>query len=104
MTHSLTPVTWSGTRVPSGGGLTAPANFNAVGGDTVAILSWDTVSGATDYEVRIDAGSWISTSNTTTYQFTSLTNDTLYTFDVRATNATEDGPISTDTATPEVQE
>ena len=100
MTHSLTPVTWSGTRVPSGGGLTAPANFSAVGGDTVANLSWDTVSGATDYEVRVDAGSWISTSNTTSYQFTSLTNDQSYTFDVRATNVSEDGPLSTDTATP----
>lgn len=82
------------------GGLTAPSNFTAVGGDTVANLSWSSVAGATDYEVRIDGGSWISTGNITGYQFQSLTNDQSYTFDVRATNATEDGPISTDTATP----
>ena len=100
MTHSLTAITVSGSFPIETGGLTAPANFNAVGGDTVANLSWDSVTDATDYEVRVDAGSWISTSNATTYQFTSLTNDQSYTFDVRATNVSEDGPASTDTATP----
>ena len=100
MTHSLTAIIVSGTFPIDTGGLTAPANFNAVGGDTVANLSWNSVVDATDYEVRVDAGSWISTSNATTYQFTSLTNDQSYTFDVRATNVSEDGPSSTDTATP----
>ena len=83
-------------------GLSAPANFNASGGDTVANLSWDSVATATDYEVRIDAGSWVSTSNATSYQFTGLTNAVEYDFDVRATTATEDGPLSSDTATPAV--
>jgi len=81
-------------------GLTAPANFTATGADTVANLSWSSVTGATDYEVRVAAGAWVSTSNATTYQFTSLTNGQQYAFDVRATNGAENGPISSSVATP----
>ena len=99
MTHSLTAITREG-EFPLGPSLTAPANFNASGGDTLVNLSWNSVSGATDYEIRVDSGSWVSTSNATTYQVTSLTNDQSYLFEVRATSAEEDGPVSSDSATP----
>ena len=82
------------------GDLTAPDNLVASPSDTEVDLTWSSVSGATDYEVRVDAGSWISTGNIVGYQFQGLTNGQLYSFDVRATNATEDGPTSSAAATP----
>ena len=51
---------------------------------------------AYDYEQLM----WLWCRQYSSYQFTSLTNDQSYTFDVRATNVSEDGPLSTDTATP----
>lgn len=80
-------------------GLLAPANLVANVGDTVLNCSWDAVTGATSYDIRIDGGSWTNTANLT-YQYTSLTNGQQYLIEVRGTNVSEDGAISSTTGTP----
>jgi uncharacterized repeat protein (TIGR02543 family) len=91
-----TPIT-----VPS-----VPQGFTATPGDSQVELSWsapsdDGGSAITRYEVSSDAGaSWTDVGLNTTYVFTGLTNDTEYTFKVRAFNAVGNSDAATVTATP----
>ena len=65
-----------------------PQNVKAVGGDSKATITWDAVSGATNYAVLMKKGdSWLtlgSTGTKTTYTATGLTNGGKYYFVVKA--------------------
>lgn len=50
--------------------LAAPANPGETPNSTGAVLTWDAVTGATGYEVKIDGGEWTSTGNGTTTGYT----------------------------------
>ena len=50
--------------------LAAPENPGETPNSTGAVLTWDAVSGATGYEVKIDDGEWTSTGNGTTTGYT----------------------------------
>ncbi len=93
----------------------APANLTATAGDAQVELSWDDPSDTsiTGYEYRVGTTSagvttWSpdwgdvsgSDATTTSYTVTGLTNDTAYTFEVRAVNASGDGTAASATATP----
>ncbi len=94
----------------------APVNLTAEAGDTHAVLSWDTPadSGTApidyyEYRVSTDGGTvwdpdWTSaddaTSEVRTQIVTDLTNDTKYTFEVRAVSAAGNGTTAQITATP----
>ncbi len=94
----------------------APAELAAAAGDTHAVLSWDApadpgTSPINHYEYRAssDAGTvwdpdWTSagdaTSEVRTQIVTDLTNDTEYTFEVRAVSAAGNGAAAQVTATP----
>lgn len=59
--------------------------------------SWNTVSGATDYEVQLlKNGSWVTEGTSTTYYLwvSKQNSDTNYTFRVRAKNSTENSAWS----------
>ena len=94
---------------PSGTPL-APTNLAATAGDTQVTLSWSLPSygSVTGYQSRYKTtGSyyaWVNVPNsnrdTTNYTLSSLSNNTLHTFQVRAVNAYGSGPASTVTATP----
>ncbi len=73
----------------------APANFSATPGDTQVLLSWDAVTGATEYRIyraatangaltRVTTNSDITG---TTYTDTGLTNGTAYRYTVRAVDS-----------------
>ena len=67
-------------------------------GQNTALIEWDrpnSMSPITDYEVRIDAGAWISTGTTATmHMITGLAVGTGYSVTVRAVNAHGEGPAS----------
>ena len=90
-----------------------PPNFRATLGDTEVTLSWNNPrnSTITHYQYRVSADgstSWTpdwtnmpdSGRSTTRFTVTGLTNDTTYTFEVRAVNAGGESGAATDTATP----
>ena len=91
----------------------SPRNFTASAEDGQVTLSWDIPttrgSGITGYDYRYDTSddgswqNWRSTgSRSTSYTVTSLTNGTLYAFEVRARNSNGAGSTSSKvTATPE---
>jgi hypothetical protein len=75
---------------PAAFGKTSPAN-NASGVSTSPALSWNASSGQTDYEYCYDtaasgacAGTWASTSNTTSANLSGLSHNTTYRWQVRA--------------------
>ncbi len=86
-----------------------PANLRAVAGDNRITLSWDSVSGATEYRIyrsattggtltRIASGTTITA---TTYINTGLTNGTTYRYTIRAANNIGESTDSSEvTATP----
>ena len=86
----------------------APGNLSAAASDGQVTLSWndpgnDTI---TKYQYNTDGGTNYtdiagSGATTTSYNVSSLTNGTQYTFAVRAVNDGGDGAASTVTATPE---
>ena len=91
----------------------AVTNLAAVAGDQQVMLSWSNPNNAsiTGYQYRqsTDSGSnwspdWTnitgSDKNTTSHTVTSLTNDTVYTFEIRAVNATGNGTSASVSATP----
>ena len=90
----------------------APANLAATGGNAQIRLTWGDPNDATitEYEIRsrlssaTTQGAWgeISGSgaSTTSHTLTGLTNGTEYTVQVRAVNASGNGPPSTATGTP----
>lgn len=75
-------------------GLGTPAISSAVAGDTQVTLTWSAVDGATNYDVRIDGSTILSDVGSSPYAVTSLTNDTKYDFEVRATDGESDGAWS----------
>ena len=92
----------------------APANLEVVPANRQAVLTWDDPgdSTITKYQYRqavgegsTDFGDWSdisgSSAATTTYTVTGLTNDTEYTFELRAVNVSGDGAASSVTAKPE---
>ena len=89
-----------------------PSGLSASPGDAQVALSWDDPddSSISKYQYRKKAGSgafgsWAdipdSDDETTSYTVTGLTNGTLYTFEVRAVNASGNGTAASVTATPE---
>ena len=91
----------------------AVTNLAAVAGDEQVTLSWTDPKNTsiTTYQYRqsTDSGSnwspdWTnitgSDKNTTSHTVTSLTNNTVYTFEIRAVNATGNGASGSVTATP----
>ena len=93
----------------------APASLAATAGDAQVELSWDDPSDSsiTGYEYRDGSTSGNTTTwhlawsdisgsdaTTTSHTVTGLTNDTAYTFEVRAVNASGDGTAASTTATP----
>ena len=91
----------------------APTGLSATPSNGQATLSWDDPGNITitkyQYQYRSDGGDFddddyndISDSDdeTTTYTVPSLTNDTRYTFAVRAVNNSGSSPFTTTTATP----
>lgn len=70
-----------------------PTNLTATAGDTKITLSWDSVSGATGYNVKrstVSGGSYTTIASNitgTTYNDTSVTNGTTYYYVVTAVNA-----------------
>lgn len=110
---------WNPAQVPGDGDLvkvegvipvapTAPQDFIATPGDGQVMLSWippDNNGGSAirKYQVAKDDGeNWIDVGLNTSYTFTGLTNDTEYTFKVRAVNGVGAGAEATVTATPTV--
>jgi hypothetical protein len=87
---------------------TAPRNFVATPGDTEVTLAWisplsDGGSAITGYQVSSDNGTTFVTADSNTgHLFTGLTNDQLYTFQVRAVNVIGNGAVATTTATPTI--
>jgi uncharacterized repeat protein (TIGR02543 family) len=87
---------------------TAPQNFTATPGDGQVALSWtapvsDGGSDVTGYLVSKDNGAnWANVGLSTSHTFTGLTNDTAYTFKVRAVNSAGNGAAASATATPAV--
>jgi len=85
---------------------TAPQSLVATPGDGQVSLTWtapasDGGSAITKYQVRQDSGEWIDITGSLTYNFTGLTNDTSYTFKVRAVNAVGNGTEAAITAMPQ---
>ena len=119
-TFEVRAVNSAGDGLPSRGRATplhipaAPANFRATGGVAQVTLTWsnpddDTL---THYQHRYretSSSTWSpdwtdiasSHANTVSLTISNLSNGTDYTFEVRAVNDREEGPESTDTATPE---
>ena len=87
----------------------APQNFHADPGHQAVDLTWNAPSSTggsviTVYQVSRSEGegwtSWVTADSNTEHVFTGLTNDTEYTFRVRAVNAAGPGAESSATATP----
>ena len=86
----------------------APTNLSATPGDSRVVLKWDDPGNPTitGYEYTTDGGTTVisigdSDADTTQDTVDDLTNNTAYTFAVRATNASGDSPWSNSaTATP----
>ena len=100
------PSTVSALMVP-----VAPANLSAAPGDGKVALSWADPGNATitKYQYSTDGGANFSdfdggsTSATTAYTVTSLTNYQEYSFQIRAVNASDEGPASNSaSATPRI--
>ena len=83
----------------------APVNFQAIAGDARVTLTWDTANDDTisswEYQQKQgtgDYGAWTSIASsdadTTAHELENLTNDTQYTFQLRAVNATGNGASS----------
>ena len=66
----------------------APARLSVTATNTSLTLSWGAVTGATSYEVKLDAtGTETASSSTTSHTFTGLSANTEYTLYVRAKNS-----------------
>ena len=83
----------------------APVNFQAIAGDARVTLTWDTANDDTisrwEYQQKQgtgDYGAWTSIASsdadTAAHALENLTNDTQYTFQLRAVNATGNGASS----------
>ena len=95
-----------------GGAPTKPRTLSATPGNERAVLRWsapanDGGSTVTGYEVRNAEGasvpvdtSWTTVGLVTTHTVSGLTNETQYTFEVRAVNARGPGPAAEVQATP----
>jgi hypothetical protein len=94
-------------------GIGIPANFKATPGNGMVVLSWDTVEGATIYNLYLSRRSGVNNSNyitrvgmmisnvTSPYQLTGLNNNTTYYFVVTAENDSGESASSSEvSATP----
>ncbi|MFY9188916.1 MAG: S-layer homology domain-containing protein [bacterium] len=85
---------------------TVPQNFAPTSGDGQVALSWDAPasdggSSIIKYQVsQDDGGNWTDVGLNTSHTFTGLTNDTAYTFKVRAVNSVGNGAEASVSATP----
>ena len=68
--------------------LAAPTNVTALSGDSQAIVSFDSVAGATSYTVTSSPGNVTATGAGSPITVTGLVNGTSYTFTVTATDGT----------------
>lgn len=93
----------------SGGGAalpSAPQGVSATAGNAQVALTWNSVTGATSYNVKrstTSGGSYttVSSPTTTSYTNTGLTNGTTYYYVVTAVGSTGESPVSTQvSATP----
>ena len=95
--HQLTPPRVDGVNSSQKRGvisLTAPTGFSGIPGDTQVILSWNSVAGATSYEIETDGGVPVNIGNLIGQTITSLTNNQSYAFRVRARASTVTSPWS----------
>lgn len=82
--------------VPSGGAPTAPGTptFTLVTTTSATVTYTAGGAGTTQYQYRVNGGSWINNGTALTFDLSSLTPNTLYTVDVQAGNATPDWSAS----------
>ena len=82
--------------IPPGGPLVAPTGVSTTAGDELIIISWDSVTDATSYNIYWSTSSGVSKTNyedkiaditTTSYTHTDLANDTIYYYIVTAENS-----------------
>lgn len=73
--------TWETTEPAA---LSAPVISSAIAGDEQVTLSYTTIGSAIDYDVRVAGSTVLSNVGAPPYTVISLTNDTSYTFEVRA--------------------
>jgi fibronectin type 3 domain-containing protein len=83
----------SASATPVAPALSAPTGLAATPGDTTVSLSWNAVSGATSYLVYRN-GSLATTTATTSFNDSSLTNSQTYTYYVVASNGTSTSAAS----------
>ena len=75
--------------------LSAPTGLSTSGITQTAItLDWTKSTGATAYKVRVDSGSWATLGDVATHTFSSLTANTDYTLEVRASNNNGDSTVA----------
>ena len=76
--------------------IAAPTGLTATAGDGQVTLSWTapSVSTITGYQYQKDSDAWASAGTSSPYTVTGLTNDTAYTFKVRAVGAGGGGTAS----------
>jgi pectate lyase/pectin methylesterase-like acyl-CoA thioesterase len=82
---------------PVPGAPTVPSALNAIANEGSVSLSWNTVSGATTYQVKRSTTSGgpydlLSSSNTTSFEDTNVTNGTTYYYVISAVNANGESP------------
>jgi hypothetical protein len=61
---------------------------------TEVLLQWKQAGGATSHQYRMNGGTWMATSSSTSHLVTGLTASTAYTFEVRGVNSTGNGAAS----------
>ncbi len=86
---------WTGGDITAGAP-TAPGTptFTLVTTTSATVTYTAGGAGTTQYQYRVNGGSWINNSTALTFDLSSLTPNTLYTIDVQAGNATPDWSAS----------